>query len=194
MYSPEEYKPMKFRVDEVPLSIRVTDRIPELENIFREYLNDMATDEITIDQLIRYIVYCYHKNSPLVKKISNPGQRKVEAWTQAGVDPKLTDARDISDHKNEKIAEAILQFLVFERDADYLTLTYRKEAYHRLNLENAKGGQKFSAAMYNSLRDLESDIERLSNKMTSGDTLLMNHFDAFQVKQNRKLAPEDYAE
>lgn len=193
MYNPEEYAPMKWRIDQVPKEIRVTDRFPELETTFREYMNDLATNELSADTVIRYIVYCYHKNSPLVKKISNIAQRKQEAWIQSGADPKCTDAKDISDHSNEKIAYAIIQFLIFERDTDYLTLTYRKEAYHRLNMEMANGKTKFAASTYTSLRDLEADIERLSNKATSGDPELISSFPAFQIIEQRKLSPEDYA-
>ena len=193
MFNPDDYIPMKWRIDEVPANVRITEKFPDLENIFREYLNDLATDELSADVVMRFIVLCYHKNSPFVRGISNIGQRKVQAWIKSGANPQSNDVKDISGNINKKVQLAILQFLKFEQDGAYLSLVYRQEAYHRLNIEMSSGGTKFSAATYKSLQQMEEDITRLSEKAFSGDTALLNNFATAQIYENRKLSPEQWA-
>lgn len=195
-----EWARMKWDISSVPFTEHVCTRFPDLLDIFSEFQDGFGIENISPDQIFRYIIYVYHKKSPLVIKEDDVYARKVYAFKKAGIDINSEQAVNIADHKEEKVVAAIMQFLKFEKDMNYMAWIIQTEVYYNWNqalLQDTGKSSDIKARgdIFKNIKELEENIEELSQKVTRGDTALTNFVAAHKVLDQRtnKITPEDYA-
>lgn len=196
---PEDFIDMKWRVDLLPLDQLCIDKYPELaqrmEGVaeFHKHLNFL--ENITNDQILRYIVYAYHKNSPFVRKITDVKHRKNQALIQAGysfANGIPEDVQSVLDTTNEKVADMTLKFLIGENSMKFSALMMQMDAYYKYNYQLAYGTVTNIKSHTAAIHDLEESIEQLSHDVFSGDAEL-NNFVQGAKQRGFILTPEQHA-
>lgn len=198
----DEYSKMKWNIYEIPREVRITIHFPELYEIFKEFESGKDFDLTCMnkDQIFRYIVYTYHKRSPLVKKVTDIFQRKHLALKMVGVvDFELEEVKDIFTNDKPVLVEAILQFLKFECDMDFMALTLQVEAYYNWNkalvVDTGKSLDiKNRTSIFDTIQKVKKSIDQLSEIVFQNDTTLRDSIAKYQVVSERKaLTPEERA-
>ena len=193
----DEFIDMRWRIDTLPVDESCIESFPDLA----ERLDGLNLDslrvlkEVTNDQLIRYIIYAYHKNSPFVRKISDVKHRKNQALSKAGYDFKkgITEEIDsILRTENEKVADLTLRFLMGENSMKFAALMMQMDAYYKYNYELAYKEVKSIGQHTKAIHELEDSIENLSNDVFSGDAEF-NNFVAGSRLRGLILSPEQNA-
>lgn len=197
-----DFTGMKWNLYGIPKTIPITQEFPELKEIFQEWLDEAkhGLGYLTKDQVIRYIIFTYHKQSPLIKKVVDIMMRKKAALQLAGVEQlDHEEVVEMVGNENRYVTEAIITFLKFERDIDYMALTMQIEAYYSWNKAimedtNKTTDLKNRTVVFKTIKELKTNIDDLSESVFRGDTTLANHMAVSQVLEARKLiTPEQYA-
>lgn len=185
---------LKWRIDKT--SGKVTDEFPDLAEIFAE--TNLSNEIIDEDILHRYIIYAYHKNSPLVENmLEDVKRRKIKAFELAGL--KLgTDAdtdesvNEIIKNENTEVGRAVLQFLKFEDSVGHMQLTLQVEALYQYNHEliDAKKGTDKTATV-KAISDLTVLLDKTKSRHFRMDDDLINFVASAQVIEGRRITPED---
>lgn len=198
---PDDFSAMRWNIKEVPDNVAVMVKFPELYQIFQEYeKQSFEIPAMTTDQIVRYIIYVYHKRSPLVKKISDIFQRKYQALVYVGVrDFEKDYIKAFYTNENQHVVNAIMLFLKFEADMDYMALTMQTETYYNWNQAIASDSSKSAdmknnTTIFKTIRELREEIERLAEKVFHGDTNLVDFVAQQKVlSERKKITPEDNA-
>ena len=131
--------------------------------------------------IIRFIVYCYDKNSHVALELKSKWiNKKKEAAVRAnfatfndnGINRFILDAEEIIFGKNEYVNNIIIQYVALQFDNDFqMYMVYKDMLVHVLkeladyNFDNPGQVAKAKA----NAEEIMGDIERLENKMLSGD-------------------------
>lgn len=188
---PSDFEHMDWRIDLCKPEIVVIEEYDELYQRFRKFALDSVKvfHDITNDQLVRFIVYAYHKNSPFVRKITEPKHRKNQALLQAGVDLKLEEVQEIIACENEKVAEMIYAFLSGENSLKFSTLMMQTDAYYKMNYKLAYGEAAINKNTIEAIKSLEQNIENMAHDVFHGERDLVN-FAKGIIDRNLILSPE----
>ena len=178
----EDFKDMSWRVDLLTGEQSIFESFPELiqrfngiEGISLSGINMLAS--ITNEQLIKFIVYCYHKQSPFVRKITEIKHRKTQALLKAGftyTSGMPEDIQELIDCQNEKVADMILKFLIGENNMKFSALMMQSDAYYRYNYKLAYSDVTNVKSLMQSINEIGQNIEALSHEVFSGDKDLSN--------------------
>lgn len=200
----KDFTGMEWRIDELPDNEKCVDTFPELKNIFLEFLN-YKTESLTNDQIIRMIVYCYHRKSPFVEKMDNIIERKTAVFNylkvkdNKGIYPK--DIQAIIKSSDAKTAKLIYQFCKFENSLTYFALVTTTEAYIKMNeklgddMEGSKESKDTVDIMIK-LQKVEERIDYLADKLFKRDKDLKDFVGSVLIVEGRKkkIFPEDYSD
>jgi len=200
----KDFTGMEWRIDELPDNEKCVDAFPELKNIFLEFLN-YKTESLTNDQIIRMIVYCYHRKSPFVEKMDNIIERKTAVFNylkvkdNKGIYPK--DIQAIIKSSDAKTAKLIYQFCKFENSLTYFALVTTTEAYIKMNeklgddMEGSKESKDTVDIMIK-LQKVEERIDYLADKLFKRDKDLKDFVGSVLIIEGRKkkLWVEDWAD
>lgn len=189
-----EYDKMKWDVRNTEGS--VCKAYPDLHDRFIDFEKQAFYPPITFDKIVRYIAFCYHKDSPLVKRRVEISQRKEIALKEASFektgpewDPTI---REVIKNQNDLILKMIFQFLKFERHMRYANLMMLYERYWSLSLSAVEF--KTSVKDSKDTQELLSLIETEEDLVFAGDMNLGNHISAIQVVERRYIiTPEQNA-
>jgi len=186
---------LRWRIDKVSAQDKVADIFPQIGIIFDGTLKNQAIKE---DILHRYIIYCYHQNSPLVEKmLEDVRRRKIKAFELAGLElGKEADidecAGEIIKNENTEVGRAILQFLKFEDSVGHMQIVLQTEALYQYNhelIDAKKGTDKTSTVK--AITDLTNLLDKVKSKHYRGDDELINFVASTQILENRRITPED---
>lgn len=176
----------------------------DLKNRFLEYL-DIYTPSLTNDDIVLFIVYCYHRYSPFVEKMDNIIERKVAILKYLNIEPKADgkyapDIQDILRSNNEVIGKMIIQFVKFENSLTYFAFVQAVETFFAMNTQMAKElstakEAKEAGDVIIKLNAVEDRIDKLADKLFQRDRDLKDFLGSLTVIEGRKhkLVPEDYA-
>lgn len=152
-------------------------------------------ESLTNEQLVKFIVYCYHKNSPFVRKITEVKHRKTQALIKTGFNFSKgipQDVQDIIACVNVNVADMILKFLIGENNMKFSALMMQTDAYYKFNYQLAYTDVKSIQVMTKAINDLGHNIENLAHDVFSGDKDL-NNFVAGAGLRGLILTPEQNA-
>lgn len=189
---------MRWRIDQLSAGEDCLDKFPDLEERWGEEFqlrNIMVLQNLSNDQLVRYLIYAYHKQSPFVRKITDVKHRKNQALIQAGFDFKNgipEDIQAVMNGENETVADMILKFLMGENSMKFSALMMQMDAYYRYNFQLAYGNVSNIKSHNAAIRELDESIEQLSQEVFSGDTEL-NNFVAGAKLRGMIITPEQFA-
>lgn len=177
--------------------------IPELQSIFKDF--SYSTDTMTTEQIVLYIVYCYHRQSPFVFGTESLIDRKREVLEHIGIKPTKggyypNDVQKVMKNTDEYSSKAACLFLRYEKNIKYYSYVQTLEAFYALNDQLAIGAQstregKDVADIAIKLDKVEDRLNKLANELTEQDESLANHIGSLQkdIELGVKLFPEDYA-
>lgn len=200
----KDFLSLKWRVDKVPSTKRVIDEIPELKNIFLEFLK-YETESLTTDNLIRFVILCYDRTSPFVEKKDNIVERKVDVLNYIGVkDVKgqfPPDIQKILKSTDSKTAKMVYHYCKMQDSLTYFALVATVETYISMNerlgeeMSSAKDSKDTVDVMIK-LDKIEERIDKLSDKLFKRDKDMKDFIGSVLVIEGRKkkILPEDYAD
>lgn len=151
---------------------------PEFEAFEKTYTE---REGITLPMLVKYIVYCYDKNSTIA--IEHKAKwifKKKEAATRAKF-PTLSDngaikftkeSEDIIFCKDKSVSELIVRYLSLQFDNDFQMYMIYRELYHNVMMELQKFTFDKPSDLQKAIQNGEGilkDIEKLEYKLFSGE-------------------------
>lgn len=186
-----DFSKMKFRIDTVPLDKEVLVYFPELKDIFLEFIDKLQAVDAPTDFLLRYIIYTYHQHSPF-QKIEDFFVRKKTAMIHAGATPlpggDLSETMNaIINNESVEVVDCAIQFMKFERNMKFMSLSVQREAWCNLHRDLLLGKN-----VEGRIAALTETISTLESEMFSGENELGNFVAANKVVANRIISPEQY--
>lgn len=194
----KDFKELKYNVFDVK---NILDNIKEM----REYavLLSLHGDKNRpdMDKLIRYTMALYDKKSPLIKLLTNIGQRKAEAALVAGYDARhdkdlLDGLYDFTDHELKLLA---IQFLKDQNDMYWSMIVSNEQTFFEyqkallsevVNFKDDK--QKMDALNIKS--KLMDECDKITMRVESYYQKVFGEGDAqVKAKQMRSFSPESIA-
>lgn len=218
-FSDNEFSRMKYNIHSLAPDQHVFEAYPMLRIMFEEVVTDFPEDKawrtyIDENQLVKYIVYTYHRLSPLVAKIPSIIERKKEALILAGVNLEslthILEAKELIGKiilsRHEFTSHLSLQFLKQEDSLTWLELNRVMESYedalHTAQKES-EGTEKKSAVeiatlkakLYEATQIYRNRIEELSDKLFKQDLALQDFINSNILAGKRKplITPEHFA-
>lgn len=171
-----------------------------LQKVFYKFIDDEELNGlkgVTINQLVRVILVCYDPNSPLVVRIQDIKQRKIEAFTI--FETKIYkdsnrfsgDVEDIIMGRNEKFNRMVLQFLKCVDNLAYCSMSYYLESYYDLLSQLQRQEGKDLAQILILIEKIEAQVKKKSKEMFVNDENLANYVASDSVYEEADaLTPE----
>ena len=189
----KEFESMRWHIKGTEEPVKTA--FPDLYERFIEFDKRSLLANLSIDSVIRYIVYAYHIKSPFVTRKMDVEVRKEKSLQLAGFVKEGTtwskDIRDIILNQNDTVVNMILQFLKFERNMRFSNLMVQYERYFGMQKSAMDLSSKTKNEDLNELLDL---IEGEEDKVF-GDPTIGNHIGALEIIEKRTylITPEQQA-
>jgi len=202
-----------YDIKDLPLNKKVLDVFSDLANMFSDLKPQLSSfEELTADQVIRYIILTYHFQSPLVQSKADLMWRKKQAMMLAGVKPNKDgffneEAMKVIANQNPFAIELKMRFIRFENNLDWVELSALTEVYYdyirTISDESQSVGNKTASdvfkvkqAIIKESEGLKTKIDMLSSKVFKGDVDLANYVGSTIIKEEKRLrvSPEVKAE
>jgi hypothetical protein len=170
-----------------------------LAKIFHQFIDDQdlnALKGVTLNIIVRVITTTYDPNSPLVLRISDIKQRRIEAFkifdTKTYTNGRFSeDVEDIILGKNPKVNRMILQFLKALDNMGYAAMNYYTESYYDLlgQLQSQEG--KDLAQILILIEKIEAQAKKKAKEFFMGDEKLIDYIASENIyEQAENLTPE----
>jgi hypothetical protein len=193
----EDFKDMAWRIDLLTGEETVFSNFPDLVKRFEEIEGVSITglqllESITNNQLVQFIVYCYHKNSPFVRKITEVKHRKSQALIQIGCkfpEGIPEDIQGVINCENMKVADMVLKFLIGENNMKFSALMMQTDAYYKYNYKLAYGDVTNVKSLMQTVNEIYDSVQSLSHDVFSGDRDMSN-FVAGAATRGLIITPE----
>lgn len=173
-----------------------------LAKVFHQFIDDAdlnALKGVTMNIMVRSIVLCYDPNSPLVIRIQDIKQRKVEAFqllnTKTYKDGRFSEDVDgIIIGKNEKYNRMVLQYLKAVDSMSYTSMSYFTESYYDLLAQLQTQDAKERAQTMVLIEKIEAQAKRKAKEFFSGDEKLIDYVASENIyEETAALTPEYFA-
>lgn len=211
-----DFSKCKYNLFEVD---KVWVKYPELKIMYAEVSSFCFEEEwksfITPEQMMKYIVFCYHKPSPLIKRIAELRERKTQALLLSGIDIHKLQKNEASKKiianillsRHEFTTRLALHFLKNENNllwTEYCHLLDILEdaMYQMANPNEDEDGKKLSSveiagkktAIYKGIQQYRTDLNLISDKLMQGDLEMQSFMSSqlIQMKRSRLITPEDF--
>lgn len=173
-----------------------------LAKVFYKFIDDADLNSlkgITINLMVRAIVVCYDPNSPLVTRIQDIKQRKIEAFKLLNVktykDGRFSsDVDDIILGKNVKFNRMVLQYLKSVDSMSYTSMSYFTESYYDLLAQLQEQEAKEKAQTMILIEKIEAQAKRKAKEFFMQDDNLINYVASENIyEETDALTPEAMA-
>lgn len=191
-YSAEEYGMMRVNVMAMgmkfdPLSI----------DEFKKHKEYYSKTELPLYKVVRYIVLCYDKHSPLVLNIPDINKRKVKACDVSAINIRKDNkdskyAIDMINGNCPEVNAMIIRYIRGFHSELYSQYVAVQEAYYKELLKLQDGEVK----SMNLLTSIEDRLTSLRDRMFAQDHAqsLAKDFNKYIDEEELMLRPEDIAE
>lgn len=137
-YEPEDFEDLLFNVHNVPKKESILNHFPDLKK-YPEFTAVLDTVETHKDKIIRYIVFMYDRNTPLLE-IDDYNKRKIKAVQLAGCRSDNDGyfapwTREMLGGKNREINAMIIRYCRIQQSREYALLVVGNEAYYNILLD-----------------------------------------------------------
>lgn len=210
-YTSEDFEGLMFNVFEASKKEDILDQFPKLKKI-KEF-NIKLPDSILLNKVIRFVVYCYDRHSPLIMDYPDINKRKVESCKVAGFtynDDNKFSKTVISMLKGEnlKINKMVVKYCLMQRPTTYALFIADNNTYFeiltQLNTNTKEKGEdaldisKKKSELSKRAEEIKIRIDKHINEMLVYDKnqkLEDELFDAIDVNDVELfLTPEDVNE
>lgn len=193
-----ELTKMRWRIDKQPAS-----SFKDLMDRFEEFKSSQTVN-LSNEQIINYIVWTYHKNSPFVERFENIIERKAEVLKYLGVKPQkdgyfAEDIQKVIKSSDEVVGKMVIQFVRFENSLSYYALVQTLESYCKLldQLGEEVGSSKEAKETTETIikmKKVKEAVDELAAEVFRQDAYQADFVAAHQIEQGRKsrIIPEHY--
>jgi hypothetical protein len=163
-------------------------------DIFSKYQEFHEATPISKKRVLKYIVYVYHKNSPI--RGADILKTKITAAALAGFKRKANNSfenmvEEMMLCNIEVINKMIVRFIVAQKDITFQKYCILQEAYARESKEVLEG----TAANIKSFTDIERELNETQDKLLNDDSVdLKKQLYKYYLEDKVELSPEDIAE
>jgi hypothetical protein len=193
---------------------------PELKVIYSEVeaLSNMDSyvdwqAYISPEKLMGYVILCYHKPSPLIARIAELRERKIQALQLMEINLQVMQREERSKKilanillsRHEFTTRLALHFLKHENSliwSEYCKLLdYLEDAEYEM-LNPNEGEEKLSSVaiaekkskVYSGIQKYRNDLNTLAEKLMQSDTEMQSYMSSqlIQLKRIKLIVPEDY--
>lgn len=201
-----EFESMSFDIFNKVKNRSVFTTFPELKEFFQDLLQ--TKQPLNENKLVKYIIYCYDKNSPLHLYYNNILKKKQEAAILAGWKPDAfndfsTDMQDLFANSNPVAIQMINRWVKAQNDLDYTHLVYLMEMYNNQMLSATRYDKEASdvttakkwSVVHKDATNLLNEIKTLSEQLFKGDEEQVDYISYIQEAERHqiKILPEHYA-
>ena len=193
-YKPEDFKHLKWNVQEVSRGTDLLTAFPELGR-YPEFNEEILLDK---NKVIRFIILCYDKKSPLLAE-KNLIKKKVDACLLAGIEkedgkfPK--DVEEMISNKNPIVNRMICRYSRMQADLQYSLLAAGLENFYGnvsiLSAPNDKAMEMDDmvkkAKLYEHTVDMITTLEKNATEVFVGDAELMYTVDEVAQEEVGKI-------
>lgn len=161
---------------------------------------------LRLENVMRYISFCFDKGSPFVKRYNDVIERRFWAAVVAGFpliqgnENFYPEVEDMIRGKNKTVNNMIIQYILLMGDEDYTTFVAYNEALKSqlgkmLNLDVDGDTTKDVKTIAANVKELRGQISELRKEMFMGaeDKLLTASLYDFMESKSLGLSPEAYA-
>lgn len=200
-FSNNDFKRLQYNVFELPDSKKVLDEWPELGR-YPEFTSKELKG-ISRDKIMRYIIFCYDKRSPLIAQ-KNLSLRKKLAADLAGFEKNdkdiFTDSvQAVLKNENKIVVRMIIRYVRIQSDMRYSLLVSGMETYYENILRITNSGKDDDvldstekSKLFAESKKMSDELERISDELFNQDTELLGEAD--QVNQEEKNAITSWPE
>jgi len=201
-YSAKDFSKMRVDVVDMYLEKNILKENDWLAKVFHQFIDDADINSlkgITINLMVRGICLCYDPNSPLVTRIQDIKQRKIEAFKLLNVktykDGRFSeDVDSIILGKNAKFNRMVLRFLKAIDSMAYTSVTYYLESYYDLLAQLQSQEGKDLAQILILIEKIEAQVKKKSKEFFMGDETLVNYVASDKIYEEAEaLTPEAMA-
>lgn len=201
-YDTKDFSKMRVNVVAIDAERNCLKENEWLAKVFYKFIDDADLNSlkgITINLMVRAIVICYDPNSPLVTRIQDIKQRKIEAFKLLNVktykDGRFSsDVDDIILGKNVKFNRMVLQYLKCVDNLAYCSMSYYLESYYDLLSQLQQQEGKDLAQILILIEKIEAQVKKKSKEMFVNDDSLANYVSSDSVyDETDALTPEFFA-
>lgn len=202
IWDKSEFKKMKVDVYSMDRERQCVKESDWLAKVFHNWIGDddiNALKGVTLNIILRTICVSYDPNSPLVLRIADIKQRRIEAFkifeTKTYTNGRFSeDVEDIILGKNQKVNRMILQFLKCLDSMGYTAMTYYTESYYTLLAELNTQEPKERATTMVLIEKIEAQAKRKAKEFFMGDEKLIDYVASESIyEETEKLTPEYFA-
>jgi hypothetical protein len=198
-YDSKDFSKMRVDVVNMYLEKNILKENDWLAKIFHPFADDSELNSlkgITINLMVRAICLCYDPNSPLVVRIQDVKQRKIEAFKLLNVktykDNRFSeDVDNLILGKNGKFNRMVLQFLKAIDSLSYVSMTYYLESYYDLLAQLQSQEGKDLAQILILIEKIETQVKKKSKEFFMNDENLVNYVASDKIYEEAEaLTPE----
>lgn len=202
IWEKNDFKKMKVDVFSMDTERNCLKESDWLAKIFHNWIDDAdlnALKGITLSKIIKVIVLVYDPNSPLVLRINDIKQRRIEAFrifeTKTYTNDRFSsDVEDIILGKNEKVSRMTLQFRKAMDSLAYTSMSYYTESYYSLLAELQSQDTKEKAQTMILIEKIEAQAKRKAKEFFMGDEKLIDYVASENIyDEAMSLTPEAMA-
>lgn len=201
-YETKDFSKMRVNVVAIDAERNCLKENEWLAKVFYKFIDDADLNSlkgITINLMVRAIVVCYDPNSPLVTRIQDIKQRKIEAFKFLNVktykDNRFSgDVDEIILGKNVKFNRMVLQYLKSVDSMAYTSMSYFTESYYDLLAQLQEQEPKERATTMVLIEKIEAQAKRKAKEFFVGDDNLINYVASENIyEETDALTPEAMA-
>lgn len=201
-YDSKDFSKMKANAYSLDFERNIVVQNDWVAKIFHQFIGDAeieALKGVTMNILVRVLLVTYDPNSPLVVRIQDVKQRKIEAFklfnTKTYKDGRFSsDVDDIILGKNPKFNRMVLQFLKAIDSMSYTSMSYFTESYYDLLSQLQSQDAKERAQTMILIEKIEAQAKRKAKEFFSGDDKLIDYVASENIyEQTEALTPEFFA-
>lgn len=201
-YSAKDFSKMKVDVVNMYLEKNILKENDWLAKVFHQFIDDADLNSlkgITINLMVRGICLCYDPNSPLVTRIQDIKQRKIEAFKLLNVKTYKEgrfseDVDNIILGKNAKFNRMVLRFLKAIDSMSYTSMSYFTESYYDLLSQLQEQEPKERATTMVLIEKIEAQAKRKAKEFFVGDDKLIDYVASENIyEETEALTPEYFS-
>lgn len=133
-YVSEDFEGMMFNVFDASKKEDILEQFPKLKKR-KEF--GIKVNKLTINKVIKFVIYCYDRNSPLILDFPDTNKRKVESCKLAGFTYDDNNKFDkelirILKGENANVNKMIIRYCLMQRPTTYALLVSNTNTYFEI--------------------------------------------------------------
>lgn len=204
-FEASDFKSLQYNVFELQDSEKVLEKWTELAR-YPEFTTALLRG-ISRDKVIRYVILCYDKKTPLLSE-KNLMRRKKLAASFAGFEKNKSDVfedsvMDMINNENKAIVRMIIRYVRIQSDMRFTLLVSGMETYYENIIRITNSGKDDGdvldstekSKLFNESKKMSDDLEKLADEIFNNDTEILGEADEVNEEESDRITswPEYWA-